>query len=153
MSFKQKIQYTTKSDYWNTPKTIYNHIINNLKYIDYNPENSFISPFNENTHLYYKDKVYINPPFSILSKHEFIETIEELIIFGNEVLLLIPARTDTKYFHALLKYKPKIYVIKGRLKFNDKGSAPFPSLFLKFNNYDKCEYITIERDLIEKEEI
>lgn len=133
MSFKQKKQFTKRSDYWNTPKELYNHIINNLKYYDYNPANSFITPFNYNANLYYKDKIYINPPFSILSKHEFIETIQELIMYENELLLLIPARTDTRYFHRLLELKPEIYFIKGRLKFNDKGTAPFPSLIMMFN--------------------
>ena len=147
---KQKKQYTNRSDYWNTPTEMYNHIINNLKYIDYNPENSYIDPFNYNARFHHKDKIFINPPFSILSKPEFIETIQELIMCENEILLLIPARTDTKYFHKLLDYKPKIYMIKGRLKFNDKGSAPFPSLLLKFNNYDKCKYIPLDRDKIKE---
>lgn len=57
----------------------------------------------------------------------------------------MPARTDTKYFHELLKLKPKIYFIKGRLHFNDsKESAPFPTILLHFNNYIKCEYLIFD---------
>ena len=46
-------------------------------------------------------------------------------------MLLIPARTDTVYFHKLLEFKPEIVFIKGRLRFNDsKLSAPFPSILV-----------------------
>lgn len=42
-----------RSDYWNTPKVIYENVIA-LGYIDYNPENSYINPFNKNANLYKK---------------------------------------------------------------------------------------------------
>ena len=41
---------------------------------------------------------------------------------------MIPSRTDTKYFHKLLKRGGIIVFIKGRLKFSNKGSAPFPNI-------------------------
>ena len=76
---------------------------------------------------YYNSKLYINPPFSLMN--EFTE-------FGlkqsknNKVIFLIPARTDTRYFHNLLSVNPSIYFIKGRLKYNDTGTAPFPSILV-----------------------
>lgn len=48
---------------------------------------------------------------------------------GTTVVLLIPARTDTKYFHNYIYHKSEIRFIKGRLKFgNSKNPAPFPSM-------------------------
>lgn len=45
------------------------------------------------------------------------------------VVMLIPARTDTRWFHDYIYNKAEIRFIKGRLKFNDgKQSAPFPSM-------------------------
>lgn len=46
------------------------------------------------------------------------------------VVALIPARTDTRYFHDFIYHKAKeIRFIKGRLKFgNAQNSAPFPSM-------------------------
>lgn len=47
------------------------------------------------------------------------------------VVLLIPARTDTRWFHEYLYNKPNVELrfIRGRLKFGDsKNSAPFPSM-------------------------
>ena len=52
---------------------------------------------------------------------------------GYDVVLLIPARTDTAYFHEYIYGKAEIRFIRGRLKFTDeegnaKQSAPFPSM-------------------------
>jgi site-specific DNA-methyltransferase (adenine-specific) len=43
--------------------------------------------------------------------------------------MLIPARTDTKYFHEYIYNKAEIRFLKGRLKFGGhSNSAPFPSM-------------------------
>lgn len=118
-----------RSDYWNTPKDLYKNVIE-LDYIDYNPEGSYISPFNKNVHLYRNQKIFINPPFSILNKPEWINTVKGLLQNDNEILLLLPARTDTKQFHELLALGLYVEFIKGRLKYNDSKPAPFPSLWV-----------------------
>ena len=47
------------------------------------------------------------------------------------MILLIPARTDTKYFRKLVDYGVDIMFITGRLHFNGSNSAPFPSCYIK----------------------
>ncbi len=55
---------------------------------------------------------------------------------GGKVVMLIPARTDTRYFHDYIYNKAEIRFIKGRLKFTGEqkgsGSAPFPSMIVIF---------------------
>lgn len=49
--------------------------------------------------------------------------------------MLIPARTDTIWFHRFLYKKPNVDIrfLKGRLKFSgSKNSAPFPSMIVIF---------------------
>ena len=48
--------------------------------------------------------------------------------------MLIPARTDTSYFHDYIYGKAKeIRFIRGRLKFGEcKNAAPFPSMVVIF---------------------
>ena len=47
------------------------------------------------------------------------------------IVMLIPARTDTSYFHDYIYHKAEIRFIRGRLKFNDgKQGAPFPSMLV-----------------------
>jgi phage N-6-adenine-methyltransferase len=52
---------------------------------------------------------------------------------GCTVVCLLPARTDTKWFHDFIYGKAEIRFIKGRLKFGGcKNSAPFPSMIVIF---------------------
>ena len=49
--------------------------------------------------------------------------------------MLIPSRTDTRWFHEYVYQKSNVEIrfIKGRLKFGGaKNSAPFPSMILIF---------------------
>lgn len=49
------------------------------------------------------------------------------------VVMLLPARTDTKWFHEYIYNKAEIRFLKGRLKFgNSINSAPFPSMIVIF---------------------
>jgi len=73
---------------------------------------------------------WMNPPYGRQTKDWVKKASEE-----RQVVALLPARTDTKYFHKYI-YKQKnteIRFIKGRLKFsNSKNSAPFPSMIVIF---------------------
>lgn len=52
--------------------------------------------------------------------------------------MLIPARTDTRWFHDYIYGKAEIRFIKGRLRFNDgKQGAPFPSMIVIYGNQNK----------------
>ena len=51
--------------------------------------------------------------------------------------MLIPARTDTAWFHDYIYGKAEVRFIRGRLKFNDsKCNAPFPSLVAIYRHKD-----------------
>ena len=48
---------------------------------------------------------------------------------GATVVLLIPSRTDTRYFHDWIYNKAEVRFLRGRLRYGDgPQSAPFPSL-------------------------
>ena len=77
-------------------------------------------------------RVFCNPPYSRIA--EWTEKCYREGCKDNTlVVLLIPARTDTKYFHNFIKGRAEIRFIKGRLKFGDStNSAPFPSMVVIF---------------------
>lgn len=52
--------------------------------------------------------------------------------------MLIPARTDTNYWHEwIFPHATHIDFVRGRIKFgNSKNSAPFPSAVVVFENTD-----------------
>lgn len=73
--------------------------------------------------------VYCNPPYGRELPKWVKKCYEEHKKHGITVVMLIPARTDTSYFHEYIYGKSEIRFIRGRLKFNDcKQSAPFPSM-------------------------
>ena len=85
--------------------------------------------------------VFCNPPYGKEIKDWVKKCSEEANRTDKcvRVVMLIPARTDTKYFHEYIYNKKGVSVrfIKGRLKFEGKqvgsGSAPFPSMLVIFN--------------------
>ena len=57
---------------------------------------------------------------------------------GNTIVLLIPARTDTSYFHDYILGHAEIRWVRGRLQFEDEDGtvyppAPFPSMVVVYN--------------------
>jgi hypothetical protein len=78
----------------------------------------------------WKDKrVFCNPPYG--------PEIPKFLIRAKEAALavfLVPARTDTRWFHEIvLPHAKEIRFIKGRLYFNDgQDRAPFPSMIIIF---------------------
>jgi site-specific DNA-methyltransferase (adenine-specific) len=51
----------------------------------------------------------------------------------NNIVLLVPARTETEWFQIIWKYADVICFVKGRLCFNNqKNVAPFPSVIAIF---------------------
>lgn len=68
--------------------------------------------------------------------------IMSLLRGGQTIVLLIPARTDTKYFHNYIYGKSEIRFLAGRLKFTDENgvagdAAPFPSMLVIYNGQRK----------------
>ena len=66
---------------------------------------------------------------------------------GQTIVLLIPARTDTAYFHDFIYGKAEIRFLRGRLRFTDEagnagGRAPFPSMVVVYNRKEHNEQHT-----------
>ena len=73
--------------------------------------------------------VFCNPPYGKVIKDWVKKSYEESQQENTTVVMLIPARTDTAYFHEFIYGKAEVRFIRGRLKFGDsKNAAPFPSM-------------------------
>ena len=78
--------------------------------------------------------VFCNPPYGAEIKHWVRKCYEESRKPNTKVVMLIPARTDTAYFHDYIYHRAEIRFIRGRLHFNEsKQGAPFPSMIVIFN--------------------
>lgn len=121
---KLKALLSHASDEWATPKYIYDQAMEKGMY-DPCPlggtSNGLKSDWGADN--------YVNPPYSQLLR--WVEKSIEQHRKGKSVLLLIPARTDTKAFRMLYEHGSEITFITGRLRFNDAGTAPFPSMLVR----------------------
>lgn len=85
---------------------------------------------------------FINPPYSQIKRwidksiEEFDDRVETFVKTGKKpspIVLLVPARTDTKWFHKIANHPyTKIFLLKGRLQFDKSktSKAPFPSCII-----------------------
>lgn len=96
------------------------------------------------------ETVFMNPPYGREISKWIMKAWEESEMDDITIVCLVPARTDTKWWHNYCMFADKITFIKGRLKFNkwkyvytssgkryinivDTNSAPFPSAIVVFN--------------------
>lgn len=79
-------------------------------------------------------RVFCNPPYGKAIATWVRKCYEESRKPNTLVVMLIPARTDTSYFHDYIYHKAReIRFIRGRLHFNEsKQGAPFPSMVVIF---------------------
>lgn len=74
---------------------------------------------------------WMNPPYGRFIGG-FIKKASEQALCGVTVIVLVPARTDTRWWWDYVQHQ-EVRFLRGRLKFNDGGnSAPFPSAIVIF---------------------
>lgn len=131
-----------KSDEWSTPSLLYQAFMRK-GYIDPCPLGCQTNALETS----YKNKrLFVNPPFSKLN--EFALWIIEQAKQGCNIYLLMPTRTDTRYFKALFDYGiDEIIFMHKRLCYNDSKTAPFNSMVLHINKSKsmKCKLMTCEQ--------
>ena len=81
--------------------------------------------------------VWCNPPYG-REIGKWVKKAHTEALRGGVIVLLIPARTDTSYFHDYIYHQAEIRFIRGRLRFTDetgtpRGTAPFPSMLVVYN--------------------
>lgn len=87
----------------------------------------------------YGGAVFCNPPYGREIAKWVRKAYEESKKINHPIVLLVPARTDTAYFHDYIYGKAEIRFVRGRLKFTDENgkdyaSAPFPSMVVIYNS-------------------
>lgn len=133
--------FSSASDEWATPQDFYDKLNGKFKFT----LDPCCSPFNAKCDKYFTPKedglvqswegetVFMNPPYGRQIKFWIEKAFNESKEPGTIVVALLPARTDTRWFHDYIYKKHEFDLLKGRLKFgNCKNSAPFPSMIVIF---------------------
>jgi len=139
----QDTMFSSKSGEWSTPQDFYNKLHWRFGPFDLDP---CASPYNTKCDNFYTEPedglskswqghtVFVNPPYGRGIETWIKKAYEESQDPSTKVVMLIPARTDTRYWHDYVMKAELVYFVKGRLKFgNSQNSAPFPSAVVVFN--------------------
>lgn len=137
----EKAMFSSQRDNWETPQDLFNKL--NAKFnftLDpcANAENAKCQKYftQEQDGLrqdWQGETVFCNPPYGREIKKWISKAYQESLKPDTLVVMLLPSRTDTTWFHDYILPYGKINFIKGRLKFgNSKNSAPFPSMIVVF---------------------
>lgn len=118
--------FSSLSPHWATPKAVYEQLDKEFRFtLDPCPLDGDGLAF---LRSWAAERVYCNPPYGNgVSKWLARAREAELAVY------LLPARTDTKWFHDYCLQADEIRFIKGRLRFGGATeNAPFPSMVVVF---------------------
>lgn len=134
--------FSQATDEWATPQWLFDKLNEEFHFtldVCANEDNAkcktFFSKVQDGLQQQWDGVIWCNPPYGRQIK-QWVKKASEAAASGNTVVMLIPARTDTEWFHEYVYGKAEIRFIRGRVKFGDsKNSAPFPSMVCVFRNY------------------
>lgn len=133
------VHFSSATDMWATPQKTFDELNREFNFVldvcavaENTKCLSYYSPVQDGLKQKWNigGTAWMNPPYG-RSIGLWIKKAYEESKAGATVVGLLPARTDTRYFHEYIYGKAEIRFIKGRLKFGDaKNSAPFPSMIV-----------------------
>jgi site-specific DNA-methyltransferase (adenine-specific) len=138
------VHTSSQSILWETPKRFFDEL--NARYhfsldVCATDENAkckhFFSPEEDGLKQPWQGRCWMNPPYG-KEIGIWIEKAYRESEKGALVVALLPARTDTRWFHRFIYLQKGVTseFIKGRLRFEGaKNAAPFPSMLVVFNRH------------------
>ena len=144
------VHFSSETNEWETPEELFSLLNNFFKFnldaasTDENAkcERHFTIEDDGLSQDWGGNTVWLNPPYGRELGKWVKKSYEESKKPNTTVVILIPARTDTSYWHNYVMKASDIFYIKGRLKFlnkekGSKNSAPFPSAIVVFGGWKK----------------
>ena len=131
------VHFSSRTDEWATPQDFFDELNKEFRFtLDPCADKSNAKCAKYYTHKddglskdWSGERVFCNPPYG----REIGKWIKKAHDSNALVVMLIPARTDTKAWHEHIFGKAEVRFVRGRLKFGDsKNFAPFPSAVVIF---------------------
>lgn len=132
--------FSSATDLWATPQDFFDSLNDEFHFeLDACavPENTkcerYITPDMDGlTQNWDASSIWCNPPYG-REVGKWVAKAAREAMEGKTVVMLLPARTDTRWFHQYIYHKAEIRFIRGRLKFGSSmNNAPFPSMICIF---------------------
>lgn len=133
----RELFFSSASAEWSTPQNLFDELRKEFNFsIDVcatknNAKcNRYFSAEDDGLKQVWSGSCWMNPPYG-REIGKWVRRAAESAGAGTIVVALLPARTDTRWFHGYILDKAEIRFIKGRLKFGaSKNAAPFPSMIV-----------------------
>lgn len=135
------VLFSSKKPDWETPIDLFNSL-NEIYHFNLD---TCANDLNHKCPYYFTEKdnglfqswkgftCWCNPPYGVQIKSWVYKAFCESKDPSTKVVLLLPARTDTSWFHDYIYHYAKIDFIRGRLKFvGANNPAPFPSMLVYY---------------------
>lgn len=136
-----EVMFSSKTEMWETPQDFFDKLNEEFHFtldVCAIPENAkcenFYTPEIDGLTQPWTGTVWCNPPYG-RQIGSWVRRALFASVAGNTVVMLLPARTDTRWFHEYIYGRENVEIrfIRGRLKFGgSKNSAPFPSMVVVF---------------------
>lgn len=131
--------FSSNTDLWETPQDFFDKLDAEFHFdldVCAIPENAkcvnYYTPEQDGLLQAWKGVCWCNPPYG-RKVGNWVKKAAESATAGAVVVMLLPARTDTKWFHQYIYGKTEIRFVPGRLKFGKaKHNAPFPCMIVIF---------------------
>lgn len=129
--------FSSNSDEWATPQALFDELDAEFHFnLDpcATPENAkckmYFTKEDDGLSKNWECTVFCNPPYG-REVSAWVKKCDDAAKHGSLVVMLLPARIDTKYFHEYIYKKHEVRFLKGRLHLNEsKQGAPFPSMIV-----------------------
>lgn len=143
MNKNLKTLFSSASNEWGTPQDLFNELDSEFNFTldpcatkqNHKCKKYFTQADDGLSKSWAGHTVFMNPPYGREVGKWIKKAYNESKKQNTVVVCLIPARTDTKYFHDYCKHG-ELRFLKGRLKFDDgsgrNGNATFPSVIVIF---------------------
>lgn len=130
---------SSASDDWETPQDFFDKLNRVFRFTldacathDNAKCERFYTPEQDGLSCLWDGVVWCNPPYG-RTVGKWGKKAYDAARGGATVVMLLPARTDTKWFHDYIYCKSEIHFVRGRLRFGaSKNAAPFPSMVVVF---------------------
>ena len=140
------LMFSSKEEKWQTPQDVFDKLNEEFNFtldpccqIDSAKCSKFYTPKEDGLIQNWQgETVFVNPPYGRELKKWVEKCYNESYNDNTTVVMLIPARTDTRYFHEFIYHIAEIRFLKGRIKFINPttklpaDAAPFPSMIVIF---------------------
>lgn len=134
------VHFSSATDLWATPPDFFANLHAEFGFqIDVCaiPENAkcpwFFSPEENGLEQVWRGVCWMNPPYGRQIGKWVKKAHDSARENGATVVCLLPARTDTRWWHEYVAHAADVRFVRGRLKFGgSRNSAPFPSAVVVF---------------------